>query len=88
MNISWAKTFKNHIKLTLYYEDIIGESIFNRTYISNNANIAICHFFRAKQNQLFAETKKKNKEDISVYLPNIKEIKKEFEGSKYEWMLT
>jgi len=87
-NRRYAKLFKDNIKLTLYYEDIIGEKISNKTYISNNINISVCGFFKTNQYQLFAETKKKNKDDISVYLPNIEGIRKVFEGSKFEWMLS
>lgn len=79
--------FENNIKLTLYYEDMIGDTIEDKTYLSNNANIAICGFFKVPQVRLFAKTKKKNKEDISVYLPNINEIKRVFKGTKYEWMI-
>ncbi len=87
-NKRWAKRFKEHIKLTLYYEDIIGDIVSDKTYISNIANIAICDFFKVKQYQLFAETKKKNKDDISVYLPNIEGIRKAFKGSEFEWMIS
>lgn len=87
-NKRWSNILREHIKLTLYYEDIIGDVISNKTYISNNANIAICDFFKVKQFQLFAETKKKNKDDISVYLPNIEYIKRDFQGSKYSWMVS
>jgi hypothetical protein len=79
--------FKNNIKLTLYYEDMIGETIEDKTYLSNNANIAVCDFFKVPQFQLYARTKKKNKEDIGVYLPNIGDIKSIFRRTKYEWML-
>ena len=78
---------KDHIKLTLYYEDIIGATRLGRTYASNNTIIAVCDFFKASQYQLFATTKKKNKDDISVYLPNINEIRKHFKGSRYQWMI-
>lgn len=87
LNYIWAKKLKDHIKLTLYYENIIGETRFNKTYLANNANVAVCEFFGVRQYQLFAETKKKNKDDISVYLPNLDAIKKHFEGSEFEWML-
>lgn len=84
---SWDKAMKDQIKLCLWYEDIIGTSMDGRTYLSNQANVAICRFFGVTEYRLYAETKKKNKEDISVYLPNIEEFKKEFKGGKYEWMI-
>jgi hypothetical protein len=86
-NKHWANKFKNQIKLTLFYEDIIGKTEGDRTYLSPNVNIAVCDFFGVKQQQLYAKTKKKNKEDLSVYLPNIDEIRKKFKNTKYEWML-
>lgn len=86
-NKKWSNQFKNQIKLTLYYEDIIGKTEGEKTYLAPNANIAVCNFFGVEQQQLFATTKKKNKEDISVYLPNIEKIKNKIKGSKYEWMI-
>jgi allophanate hydrolase subunit 1 len=86
-NKNWSKKMNDHIKLTLYYEDIIGASRMGRTYASNNTIIAVCRFFNASQYQLFATTKKKNKSDLRVYLPNYNEIKKYFKNTKYEWMI-
>jgi hypothetical protein len=86
-NKNWANTLKKQIKLTLYYEDIIGKTIDGKTYLSPNANIAVCNFFGVEQQQLFATTKKKNKEDISVYLPNIDKIRKKLKGTEYKWMV-
>lgn len=85
-NKNWGRKFKRQIKLVLYYEDIIGETIGDKTYLSPNANIAICNFFEVEQQQMYSTTKKKNKEDISVYLPNYEVIKKRFKGSQFEWM--
>jgi hypothetical protein len=86
-NKNWAKTFKNKIQLTLYFEDMIGKTEDDRTYLANNANVAVCNFFGVKQQQLFAKTKKKNKDDLSVYLPNIDKIRNKFKGTQYEWMM-
>jgi hypothetical protein len=86
-NKSWAKKLKNQIRLTLHYEDIIGKTEGEKTYLAPNANIAVCEFFQVEQQQLYSTTKKKNKEDISVYLPNIEAIKKRLKGSQYEWMI-
>lgn len=87
LNKQWAKKLKHHIWLTLYYEDIIGATRMGKTYASSNTIVSVCDFFGANQFQLFAETKKKNKNDIRVYLPNYDEIKKHFKGSKYQWMI-
>lgn len=87
LNKKWSIDLKGYIKITLYYEDIIGKTVDDRTYMSNNANIAVCNFFKVNQVQLFAKTKKKNKEDLTVYLSNINEIKKTFKGGKFQWML-
>ena len=87
LNKQWQKNLKGHIKLTLYYEDIIGSSRMGKTYASNNTIVAICNFFKASQYQLFAGTKKKNKDDIRVYLPNYDKIKEYFKGGQYQWMM-
>jgi nitrous oxide reductase len=87
LNKYWSNQLKNQIKLTLYYEDIIGKTEGDRTYMASNANIAVCNFFGIPQVQLYAKTKKKNKEDLSVYLPNIEDIKKVFKETKFKWMI-
>jgi hypothetical protein len=87
-NKRWAKRLKDHIKLTLYYEDIIGDKGFERTYVSHEDSVAICKLFKVKSLLLYAETKKKNKDDISIYLPNIEGIRKAFKGSEFEWMIS
>lgn len=87
LNKYWKNQLSENIRLTLFYEDIIGETTEHKTYLANNANIAVCDFFKVKQYQLFANTKKKNNDDLSIYLPNIEEIKKVFKGTKYEWMM-
>ena len=86
-NKNWANTFRNKIKLTLYFEDMIGKTEDDRTYLANNANVAVCDFFKVDQQQLFSKTRKKNKDDISVYLPNIDDIRKKFKDTEYEWMV-
>jgi len=88
LNKQWMQKLKDHIKLTLYYEDIIGATRMGKTYASNNTIVGVCQFFGASQYQLFATTKKKNKPDIRVYLPNYDEIKEYFKGSRYQWMIT
>ena len=91
LNKYWADKFKNNIRTTLYYEDIIGESYVDGedqiTYLTPLANIAVCRFFEVEEVKLYSTTKKKNKEDISVYLPNINEIKNVFRNTKYRWMV-
>lgn len=87
MNKYWSNKLKDHIKLVLFYEDIIGETKGDKTYIAPNANAAVSSFFNVSQYLLFATTKKKNKEDMAVYLPNLDDIKNTFKGTKYEWCL-
>jgi hypothetical protein len=87
LNNYWAKQLKDHIKLTLYYEDIIGEVGFDGTYVEHKTNVDICKLFNVVSYLLYSKTKKKNKEDMSIYLPNINKIKNVFKGSKYEWMI-
>jgi type III secretory pathway component EscR len=66
---------------------MIGKTEDDRTYLANNANVAVCDFFKVDQQQLFSKTRKKNKDDISVYLPNIDDIRKKFKDTEYEWMV-
>ncbi len=87
LNTLWKDRLKNQIKLTLYYEDIIGETEGEKTYLSPNANVAVCDFFKVDYERLWATTKKKNKDDLSVYIPNYEDVIKAFKGSKYEWMI-
>jgi len=87
MNKHWTNKLKDHIKLVLFYEDIIGETKGDKTYLSPLANVAVSEFFNVPQYRLFATTKKKNKEDMAVYLPNLDDIKNTFKGTEYEWCL-
>ena len=87
-NEKWKNEFKDHKKLELFYPDIIGEEKNGFTYVSNDANIAICEFFRTDYVvPMYTDTKKKNKRDIWVYLKNREEVEKVFKGSQFEWML-
>ena len=80
--------FRDQIKLTLYYEDMIGKTIDDKTYLSEETNEAVCNFFNVKNVKLFAKTKKKNKEDISIYIPHlIEDLKIKFKGTKFENIL-
>lgn len=87
LNIHWSNMLHKHIKLTLYYEGLFGETVGDKTYMNKDANRAICQFFGVKNIALYAKTKKKNKDDLSVYLPNIDEIRKTFKGTEFEWMI-
>jgi len=86
-NKQWQDQFKDHKKLELYYPDIIGEIKGEFTFVEKRANMAICEFFGVENIPMYTDTKKKNKNDIWVYLPNREAIEKEFKGTKYEWML-
>ena len=68
---------------------MIGEAVEDKTYVEsgNGIDILICQFFGLKPVRLYAKTKKKNKDDMDLYFNNFKEIKKEFKGSKFEWMI-
>jgi hypothetical protein len=79
--------FKSHKKLELFYEDIIGEKDNQFTYVDKSVNIALCDFFGVKDIAMYTNTKKKNKDDIWVYLPNRQTVEREFKGTKYEWMI-
>jgi len=83
----FSVNFRDQIKLELWYEDIIGLSEDGFTYVEAIKCYEICKFFGVDSTPLRAKTKKKNKNDLSVYLPNIEEIRDFFKGSKYEWQL-
>lgn len=85
--LHWAERFKDRIKLTLIHEDLFGEVDGEKTYLSPSVNDAICNFFNVPKYDMFAKTKKKNKDDVSVYLPNIDSIRRVFSGTKYDWMI-
>jgi hypothetical protein len=87
LNKYYTEYFKDKIKLKLYYEDLFGDIVDDRCYMSNNSNIAVCRFFNAKEVRLFANTKKRLSDKISDHLSNLDEIRKYFKGTEYEWML-
>jgi len=86
LNKNWRKkiTWK---KLELYYEDIIGDTIDGFTFVSESVRMALCEFFEIEDAKFCAATKKKNKNDIWVYLQNREAIEKRFKGTPYEWMI-
>lgn len=86
-NSDFANMFSKNIKLTLYYEDIIGKRKNNLTFVEKSVNRKICNFFKVEEFPMYSDTKKKNKNDISVYLTNIDDIRKYFKKTKYEWMV-
>lgn len=87
LNKKWKERFKDHKKLELYYEDIIGKKDNQFTYVEESVNMAICDFFGAKNIPMFTDTKKKNKDSIWTYLQNRKAVENEFKGTKYQWMI-
>ena len=78
--------FEDTSEMVTFYEDIIGDTIDGFTYVSESAKIALCDFFGVDGN-FCAATKKKNKSDIWVYLPNREGVENKFKGTKYEWMV-
>jgi hypothetical protein len=87
LNKVHSQIMAKQIGLTLYYENLFGETIDGKTYVSSSQNKAICDFFDVDNVRLYSTTKKKLKKDISIYLPNIEEIKRYFKNTKYEWMI-
>lgn len=87
LNEKWKEMFKNHASLELYYEDIIGEKDNRFTFVSKSVNMDICNFFSVKNIPMYTDTKKKNKNDIWVYLQNREEVEKVFKGTQYQWMI-
>lgn len=86
-NKYWKKELKDNIKLSLVYEDIIGKTIKDKTYVEEEINKKICDFFNVPYKKLYSMTKKKNKNDISVYIPNMEEIRNIFKNTEFEWMI-
>lgn len=86
LNKIYANRYKKNIKLTLYYEDVIGEPLEDKTFVAPMANNALCDVLGVNKIMMFSTTKKKNKENISVYLPNIEEIRQYFKTKKGEWL--
>jgi len=90
LNKNWQQqiTWK---KLELFYEDIIGETVDGFTFVSESVKMSLCEFFEIEvpvlQRWFCAPTKKKNKNDIWVYLQNREAVEKRFKGTPYEWML-
>ena len=87
LNKQWSDKFKGHKTLELFYEDIIGEKNDTFTFVAERANMDICNFFGVSHRRLFTDTKKKNKNNIWVYLQNREAVEKVFRGTKYEWMI-
>jgi hypothetical protein len=66
---------------------LFGETVGDVTFMNNDVNAAVCNFFGVPNVRLFARTKKKNKDNLGVYLPNIDEIREVFKGTEFEWMI-
>lgn len=88
-NQTWRKQFNDRKKLELYYEDIIGDSIDGFTFVSESVRMSLCEFFELEvaKRWFCSPTKKKNKNDIWVYLKDREGVEKRFKGTPYEWMI-
>ncbi len=89
LNQTWKNRFNDRRKLELYYEDIIGDTIDGFTFVADSVRMSLCEFFGVElaKRWFCAPTKKKNKNDIWVYLQNREAIEKRFKGTKYHWMV-
>lgn len=76
------KYFRGQIRIQLWYEDFIDGQ-----YFTDEVNKAICTLFKVGEFRMFANTKKRLKEDISCHFKNFDEIRRMFKGGRYEWML-
>ena len=90
-NQTWKKQFNEvgRSKLELYYEDIIGDTIDGFTFVSESVRMSLCEFFKVDvaKRWFCAATKKKNKNNIWVYLKDREAVEKKFKGTPYEWMV-
>lgn len=73
--------------LELYYEDIVGEKVDEKTYLETETNRKLCEFFGVNNIPLYVKSKKKKKEDIWLYLPDRAGVEKRFKGEVFEWMI-
>lgn len=78
----------NNNFISLWYEDIIGETIEEKTYINSNINKIICDYLNVKNIPMYSLTKKKNTYSMFDYLPDKQGTINIFKNTKYEWMLS
>ena len=85
--------FRQKLSLTqgkyieLYYEDIIGDTIGDKTYLSEYTNFELCNMFEVKNIPMFSLTKKKNtQERILDNLKDLDGLKKIFKEKEWEWL--
>jgi hypothetical protein len=83
----WTEEFKDHDIIEFFYEDMIGETKDEFTYISEYVNMLICNFFDIPNVPMFSGTKKKRVESIWKFIPDKQRTIEKFKNTKYEWML-
>lgn len=90
LNKKWKSFFlnNNHDYIQLCYENIIGEKIDERgTFLDVKTIEKLTEFLKINTYDMWADTKKKNKDNISVYLHDINQVRRIFKGTHYEWMV-
>jgi hypothetical protein len=83
----WTDIFKDHNVLEILYEDLFGDIVGKKQYMSKDVNKKICDFFGVNNEPMYAETKKKNKDDVWAYIKDKDKTLKVFKNTEYEWMV-
>lgn len=85
----WTNYFKvsSHKYIELFYEDLFGMVEEKHTFIEKSINNRLCDFLEVKRIPMYADTKKKNKDDIWIYLRNKDDVMSKFKNTKFEWMV-
>jgi hypothetical protein len=83
----WSNKFKDHNVLEIWYEDLFGDRVDKKQYMNEDVNKKICDFFGVNNEPMYADTKKKNKDDVWAYIKDKDKILKMFKNTEYEWMV-
>ena len=82
----WENEFYDHKRLSLFYEDIIGKTEGEFTFVAPGYNKALCDFFEVSHRSLIANTKKSNT-NIWDYIPDRQGAINKLKETKYQWMI-
>lgn len=70
--------------IIIYYEDMFGENDGKVTYLNDAYCRSICKFFGVDYFRMFADTKKKNKENVLVYFKDKNGMRRHLERNGME----
>lgn len=82
----WESEFYDHKRLSVFYEDIIGKTEGEFTFVAPGYNRDLCDFFGVSHRSLLADTKKSNT-NIWDYIPDRQGAIDKLKGTKYQWMI-